>query len=220
MKNLSDKKVYIRDMFDKEFGYCQVEDIDRFFGKNCPIVGIENYGNREYYHVLTNIPYGKDYYPGVKASPYIVMVENGIFKGCACIVEEYYGINRHTDVALISNKTIFKFPSFDGILLPSEIDYIVGENGFCEVLANELSCFDVSKQYQYFEFMCEDVPTAFWQNKNNVARLLRSIESNNLKLENVFNPEFVNEKAMKRFAKDIVLSYAKKNLDEETEIEK
>ena len=219
MKNLSDKKVYIRNLFDKQYGYCCVEELDRAFGKNCPIIGVENYGDREYYHVITNIPYGKDYFPGIKTSPYIIMVENGIFKGSACIVEESYGLGTHTYIAVISDKNIFKFPTFEGTVSIEELDYIVGEKGLCDVLSKELSSFDISKKYQYYQFMCEDVPAKFWQNKNTVARLLKNIENSELELVNVQNPEFVNVQAVKNLAKNTVLAYAQKNLETD-EVEK
>lgn len=221
MENLSNKKVYIRDIFDKKLGYCCVENLDKFFGKDCPLSAVENFGDREYYHLLTKIPYGKDYYPGIKSSPYIIMVENGIFKGSACIVEENNGLGRRTDIAIISDKKIFKFPSFEGILSASEIDYVLGENGLCDVLSNALLSFDITKQYQYYQYMCEDLPAKFWKNKNTVARLLRNIENGDFVFENVYSSEFVNKQAVKRLAKDTVLSYAQKNLDlAETEIEK
>ena len=76
-------------------------------------------------------------------------------------------------------------------------------------------------QNQYYQYMCEDLPAKFWKNKNTVARLLRNIENGDFVFENVYSSEFVNKQAVKKLAKDTVLSYAQKNLDlAETEIEK
>lgn len=219
MKNIDNKKTYLYDLFKGHNAQCCV-NLKNTFGENCPIQSIENFINREYCKALImhkngmkEVCFGKDLT--------FMKIKDGIFKDGILVIEngrEF--LKKTTDLTAITNESIFRYPKITGNLDPEEIDFLLTTNGICETLSNEFATFDISKSYQYYEFLCSDLPKKFWQTPNIEEKLLKNIDRNEINFVNVIDKDFINEKKVREKAKNTVISFVEKNSEIESEIER
>lgn len=219
MENLGKNKTYIRDFF-RMYGYSFVDDVNKTLGEKCTIIGIENYPSYEYYKIETICPYDRNLFVSKKANSFVVSVEKGIFAGSTCVVEQDSGIEKSTQISVVSKEGIFKFPAYEGLLSDFDIDFLLGNKGLCSAIANEVAVYDITKQYQYFEHMFDQLPEAFWQNYNMVRNVLQSIDFSTIKYLNVAHPEVIDEDKVKASVREKFLEYAIKHNKEFEELEK
>ena len=219
MENLGKNKTYIRDFFGA-YGRSFVGDVKKTLGENCTIIGIENYPSYEYYKIETVCPYDRNLCVSKIANAFVVSVEKGIFAGSTCVVEQCSGIDKSTHIAVISKNGIFKFPAYEGHLDDFDIDFLLGNKGICSAISNEIAVYDITKKYQYFEHMCDQLPEAFWQNYNMVRNVLQSIDFSTFKYLDVAHPEVIDEDKVKNSVREKFLQYAIKHNKEFEELAK
>ncbi len=219
MKFIDNKKEHVYDIFNGH-NILNGDLLQNIFGEKCPIQSIENHANRNYCkafvkhnNVSKMICFGKD--------SFFVKIKDGIFKDGILIVEngsEFF--EKTTELTAITNDSIFKYPKFKGNLDGEEIDFLLGTNGICQTISDELAIFDITKNHQYYEFLCSDLPERFWKTNNIGKIILDSFNHKKIQYVNVSNPEFVNETLVREKAKETVLSFAQKNSEIEVEIER
>lgn len=219
MEYLGNNKTYIREFF-VESGYNYIDNVKSVLGERCKIVGIENYPSYEYYKIETSCPYNPMLCVSKKTNAFVVSVEKGIFAGGTCVVEQNSGIEKSTNISVISKSGIFKFPAYQGFLNDSDIDFLLGNKGICSAISNEATVFDITKKYQYFEHMCDNLPEEFWQNDNMIKNVLNAIEASKFQFLNVFNKEFINEDKVREQVYFKFLQYSQKHNKNFQEIEK
>lgn len=219
MKNIDNNKIHLYDLFNgyNVQGSVNLKDI---FGEKCPIQKIENFVNRNYCKAvvehkngLKEIHFGKDLT--------FVKIKDGIFKDGILVIEsgrEYF--EKTTDLTAITNDSFFRYPRIKGTLDNEELDFLLTTNGICETLSNEFATFNISKSYQFYEFLCSDLPKRFWQTPNIKENLLKSIDRKEINFVNVIDKDFINEKKVREKAKNTVLSFVARNSEIESEIER
>lgn len=201
MKYLGDK-ILIRDLFCST-GKNKECDFEKLFGENFPIKSIERYGNRQYYQIETNCSREKNLYVGVCSNCVIGRVCDGIFKDGAFVIEKNNGLREDVNLSVITKAGVFKYPTIKGKLEENDLEYLLSDDGICDVMARELNTFDISKKHQNYEFMCENLPQSFWKDLNLTAKVnVKFAKSNGPKLIGVQHPELVRSEGVERMAID------------------
>lgn len=201
MKYLGNK-IFIRDLFCTT-GKNRECNFEESFGANFPIKSIERYGSRQYYQIETSCQRERNLYVGVCSSGVIGSVCDGVFKNGAFVVESNNVLSKETNLSVVTETGVFKYPTIKGELKEEDLEYLLSGDGLCDVIARELNVFDISKKHQYYEFMCESLPQAFWTNLDLVAKVnIKFAKSNSLKLIGVQHPELVRSEGVRRMAID------------------
>lgn len=219
MKFIDNKKENVYDILNGH-NILNADQLQNIFGEKCPIQSFENHANRNYCKAFVKhnntskmICFGKD--------SFFVKIKDGIFKDGILIVEngsEFF--EKTTELTALTNDSIFKYPKIKGTLDGEEIDFLLSTNGICQTISDELAIFDITKNHQYYEFLCSDLPKRFWQTPNIKENLLKGIDRKEINFVNVIDKDFINEKKVREKAKNTVLSFAKKNSEIESEIER
>lgn len=201
MKYLGDK-IFIRNLFCTT-GKNRECNFEELFGKGFPIKSIERYGNRQYYKIETNCIRERNFYVGVCSNCVIGRVCDGVFKEGAFVVEKNDGLRENVSLSVITETGIFKYPTIKGKLEENDLEYLLSDDGICDVIARELNTFDISKKHQNYEFMCENLPQSFWKDLNLTAKV--NVKLANLKqpkLIGVQHPELVRSEGVAKMAID------------------
>lgn len=195
MQFLDSKKYYLNQVFDK-----QGQGVGQFFSSEferpSQIQSVGTFVNQNYFKVLVrhkNTTKEICCDRGARVSK----INDGVFGGGVVIVENDSRFSKNTMVTALTNDTIFKFPVFDGQLLDGQIDYLLSDEGLSQVVLGELLTFDISKKYQYYDFICDDIPKDFWRIENIKQKLMSEFAEREIQYVNTENPGFIDERLVR-----------------------
>lgn len=215
MQFLDNKKYFLNHLYD-EHGQWVRDFLSSEFGSPSQIKGVESFVNQNYLKVSVKF---KNATREIccNRNARVSKIKNGVFKNSVVVVENNSDISKTTTITALSGDTIFKFPVFKGHLNDEQIDRLFSDEGLSSVVLDELLTFDILKKYQYYDFICEDIPEDFWKIENIGQTLMENLRTNPIQYVNTENQNFIDEslvraRAMKTIEKHV--EKAKNTLEE------
>ena len=172
---------------------------------DCQVGLVEGKNSWMYYKI--NFKNGKVITIRKESSCHLRKITNGLLKGCYCIIESQQKNNTFTLLYVFDEKDILRYPEFNKVLTAEEIDNLFKRENIEYMTAKLLNKFNISKNTQFYEIFCENLPQNCWKDgkfKTNVLNLFEKMGE--VELSDETNKEFIRtdlckERALKYFKK-------------------
>ncbi len=182
---------------------------------DCCVSSIETGTTWNYYKI--NIEKGRQMAISKSANCQIRRIEEGLFKGCYCVIEAKDASDTYTILYVFDKKNLLRYPEFKKFMTAEQVDLLLDQKQIESVAAKLLNQFDISKRHQDYEFFCENLPDACWKAKDFSKNVVAKFEQlGEIKLTTDVDKKFVKLDLCKSIARDYFENLSKKKNQEKT----
>lgn len=176
---------------------------------DCLISCLEAGNSWNYYKI--NFQKGKVIAVGKDSHCQIRKIENGLFKGCYCVIEAKKNENSFTILYIFDRTKILRYPEFKQFMSAEQVDLLLSQKQVEKMSAEILNQFDVLKRVQDYEIFFENLPNNVWKQKDFAKNVLRRFEEmGDVKLQTEIDKKFVKLDLCKEISRKYFNDLSKK----------